>query len=205
MMQSMGTKQNTSDSRQHILEVGQQLIAHKGFTAVGLAEILAAAEVPKGSFYHYFASKEAFGVAMLEEYFAEYDHAMLTILSRPRSPQVDNLLAYFEAWVSTQAGDAESRRKCLAVKLGSEVSDLSESMRDVLDRGTRRIMERLARALETAVANGEIGVQGQGTAALAETLYLLWLGAALMAKIRRGSEPLQNALVATRGLLGIEG
>jgi len=65
-------------------------------------------------------------------------------------------------------------------------------------------MERLARALETAVANGEIGVPGQGTAALAETLYLLWLGAALMAKIRRGSEPLQNALVATRGLLGIE-
>lgn len=200
----MGTKQHTSDNRQHILEAGQQLFAHKGFTAVGLAEILAAAEVPKGSFYHYFASKEAFGVAMLEEYFAEYDHNMLTILAKPRSRHVDNLLAYFEAWVSTQAGDVENRRKCLAVKLGSEVSDLSEAMRDVLDRGTRRIIERLARGLDAAVAGGEIPAAAQGSEALAETLYSLWLGAALMAKIRRGSDPLQKALAASRSLLGLE-
>lgn len=202
-MQSMGTKQHTSDSRQHILEVGQQLFAHKGFTAVGLAEILAAADVPKGSFYHYFASKEAFGVAMLEEYFAEYDHSMLAILSKPRSRHVENLLAYFEVWVSTQAGDVESRRKCLAVKLGSEVSDLSEAMRDVLERGTRRIIERLARTLEAASSAGEIAAPVQGSEALAETLYSLWLGAALMAKIRRGSEPLQKALAASHNLLGL--
>lgn len=202
MIQSMGTKQHTSDSRQHILEVGQQLIAHKGFTAVGLTEILAAAEVPKGSFYHYFASKEAFGVAMLEEYFSEYDQSMLVILSRPRSRHVDNLMAYFEAWVDTQGGDADGRRKCLAVKLGSEVSDLSEAMRDVLDRGTRRIIERLSRAVEAAVTAAEIDAPAQGSEAFAETLYALWLGAALMAKIRRGSEPLQKALVATRSLLG---
>jgi len=44
----------------------------KGYTAVGLSELLATAGVPKGSFYHYFRSKEEFGQALLEEYFSEY-------------------------------------------------------------------------------------------------------------------------------------
>ena len=60
------------DTRQHILDCGHQLVASKGFVGVGLAEILATAGVPKGSFYQYFASKEAFGCALLEQYMADY-------------------------------------------------------------------------------------------------------------------------------------
>ena len=47
------------NTRQHILETGQRIIAGKGFASVGLNEILTTAGVPKGSFYHYFDSKEA--------------------------------------------------------------------------------------------------------------------------------------------------
>jgi TetR/AcrR family transcriptional repressor of nem operon len=39
------------DQRKHILAVGQSLMAKKGFSAVGLNEILTTASVPKGSFY----------------------------------------------------------------------------------------------------------------------------------------------------------
>src|SRR5450830_1077036 len=56
----------TSDVRQGILDVGQRIMAAKGYTAVGLNEILATAGVPKGSFYHYFGSKDAFGEALLK-------------------------------------------------------------------------------------------------------------------------------------------
>ena len=52
-----------TDVRQHILDVAHPLLLRKGFTGVGLAEVLAAAKVPKGSFYHYFGSKEVFGEA----------------------------------------------------------------------------------------------------------------------------------------------
>ncbi|MDW1502064.1 TetR/AcrR family transcriptional regulator, partial [Vibrio sp. YT-19(2023)] len=51
----------TNDTRQHILDVGYELIVTRGFTSVGLSELLKTAEVPKGSFYHYFKSKEQFG------------------------------------------------------------------------------------------------------------------------------------------------
>ena len=60
------------DVRQHILDIAYPLMLRKGFTAVGLAELLSAAQVPKGSFYHYFGSKEAFGEAVLEAYFSGY-------------------------------------------------------------------------------------------------------------------------------------
>lgn len=62
------TSHPATDVRRSILDVGQRIMAGKGFSAVGLNEVLAAAGVPKGSFYHYFASKEAFGQALLEKY-----------------------------------------------------------------------------------------------------------------------------------------
>ena len=50
-----------ADAKNHILDCGERLIANKGFVGVGLVEILTAAGIPKGSFYHYFGSKERFG------------------------------------------------------------------------------------------------------------------------------------------------
>ncbi|MFQ5727810.1 MAG: TetR/AcrR family transcriptional regulator, partial [Salmonella enterica] len=57
-------KQTEHDTREHLLATGEQLCMQRGFTGMGLSELLKTAQVPKGSFYHYFRSKEAFGVAM---------------------------------------------------------------------------------------------------------------------------------------------
>ena len=54
----------STDIRQHILDTAKPIILGKGFSAVGLSELLAVAGVPKGSFYHYFKSKELFGEAL---------------------------------------------------------------------------------------------------------------------------------------------
>jgi len=62
----------SGDTRQQILDTAKGIILGKGFAAVGLNEILSTAGVPKGSFYHYFKSKEQFGDALLEDYFDGY-------------------------------------------------------------------------------------------------------------------------------------
>jgi len=62
----------SSDVRDNIIAVGQRIMSGKGFSAVGLNEILSEAKVPKGSFYHYFDSKDAFGEALLSSYFEDY-------------------------------------------------------------------------------------------------------------------------------------
>lgn len=191
--------QDTSDARQSILENGQRIMAGKGFSAVGLNEVLAAAQVPKGSFYHYFSSKEAFGEAMLERYFEGYLAELDTMLCSPGSTMAKRLMAYWQHWQETQSF-SDCQGKCLAVKLGAEVADLSEAMRLALKRGTTRITTRLRAAIEAGVAEGSLSVDGD-PGSVAQSLYQLWLGASVLAKIARNTHPFEAATMATRHIL----
>lgn len=196
---SISTPIETNDVRESILANGQRIMAGKGFSAVGLNEILTAAGVPKGSFYHYFGSKDAFGEAMLTRYFEGYLAELDATLSAPGLTMAQRLMNYWQAWQSTQSF-SECQGKCLAVKLGAEVADLSDAMRQALKRGTAGITDRLAGAIETGAAEGSLAVDARPHA-VAESLYQLWLGASVMAKIVRTTEPFDTALVTTRQLL----
>ncbi|WP_437570406.1 TetR/AcrR family transcriptional regulator [Sorangium sp. So ce542] len=189
-----------TDVRRHILDVAQPLLLRKGFTAVGLAEVLTAAQVPKGSFYHYFGSKEAFGEAVLEAYFAGYLARMDALLAQPGTA-AQRLVAYFHDWLDSQTGE-EAQSRCLVVKLGAEVSDLSQSMRAALERGTCGIIQRLARCIEAGRADGSLAAAPDAHA-VAVALYQSWLGASLLAKIARDRAPLDTAMAGTRQLLGL--
>jgi TetR/AcrR family transcriptional repressor of nem operon len=189
----------SSDVRTQILAVGQRIMAGKGFSAVGLNEILLEASVPKGSFYHYFGSKDAFGVALLESYFTTYLAEMDDLLGQPGVPVTDCLMAYFASWQENQSF-SDCQGKCLAVKLAAEVADLSEAMRLALKAGTAGIVERLAAAIERGVAEGTLHVDGSPVW-LADVLYQQWLGASVMVKIGRSTAPFDAAMALTRRTL----
>jgi TetR/AcrR family transcriptional repressor of nem operon len=187
------------NTRQLILETGHRIIAGKGFSGVGLAEILSGASVPKGSFYHYFESKEQYGQALLESYFDDYIAGMDALLDDASVPARQRLLRYWQRWLSVQQEEGEER-KCLVVKLSAEVADLSDAMRVTLRDGTERVIARIARCIEAGRADGSLaGLDPQATA---RTLYPLWLGASLLAKLHRNSQALQEAMVATLRILG---
>lgn len=188
------------DVRQHILDVAQPLLLRKGFTAVGLSELLAAAGVPKGSFYHYFGSKEAFGEAVLEDYFSDYLAQVDALLAGPGSA-AERVMRYFGHCLDTQVGDRMQSR-CLAVKLGAEVCDLSEPMRAALDRGIDGVISRLTRCVADGARDGSLPAVAD-PAAVASTLYQSWFGASLLAKISRDRAPLDAAMAGTRQLLGL--
>ncbi|WP_434701495.1 TetR/AcrR family transcriptional regulator [Pseudomonas sp. D1-36] len=191
----------TSDVRQGILDVGQRIMAAKGYTAVGLNEILATAGVPKGSFYHYFGSKDAFGEALLENYFETYLDDIDRTLAQPGLTMAQRLLDYFRIWQDTQSFH-DCQGKCLAVKLGVEVADLSEAMRAVLNRGTSGIIDRLASGIESGLAEGSLTISGTPHE-VAQSLYQLWVGASVMVKITKSAQPFETAMSTTRQLLNL--
>lgn len=191
-------KKPAQDMRQHIIDVARSLMTNKGYTAVGLAEVLSVAGVPKGSFYYYFKSKEEFGQALLEEYFAEYLGRVDALMARPGSG-AERLLAYFDYWIETQGTDVPEG-KCLVVKLGPEVCDLSEDMRHVLKTGTAQIIQRITTCVEMGTADGSIDAQGDSVA-FAESLYQLWLGASLLVKVNKSTEPFDRAMIMSKRLL----
>lgn len=188
-----------TDVKQHILDTGRGIILGKGFSAVGLNEILSTAQVPKGSFYHYFKSKEAFGEALVDGYVADYLAQVDRLLQDDGAPAAERLMRYWRSWM-TPADSLSAECNCLVVKLSGEVSDMSEAMRAALLRGTDLIIERLGNCIAQGLADGSL------TATLdarhtALTLYELWLGAALLTKVRRERSALDAAMAATRSLL----
>lgn len=190
-----------TDVKQHILDTGRTIILGKGFSAVGLNEILVTAQVPKGSFYHYFKSKEAFGEALVESYVADYLTHIDALLQPDGTPAAQRLIRYWRSWIST--GTSQSAEcNCLVVKLSGEVSDMSEAMRVALLRGTDRIIERLANCLVEGLADGSLSGSFDAHAT-ALTLYELWLGAALLTKLRRDASALDAAMSATLSLLNL--
>lgn len=186
-------------TRQVILDTAQVIVGRKGFSAVGLNEILQAAEVPKGSFYHYFNSKDAFGVVLLDSYFDHYVNGMQRLFNQPGLSGFAKLMRYWHSWVDNQTSCTDTG-KCLAVKLGAEVSDLSEPMRLALQRGTARTIALLAEALQYGVEDGSLPAQSHPES-LARRLYALWLGTSVMSKITRTSAPFDEALLLTQHLL----
>jgi TetR/AcrR family transcriptional repressor of nem operon len=200
-MIAMSSAHEATDVRQSILDAAQGLMAARGFSAVGLNEILASARVPKGSFYHYFGSKDAFGDALLKAYFTDYLAEIDAVFADPSLPKAGRLMNYFERWRDTQGG-FECKGKCLAVKLAAEVSDLSEAMRLTLKEGTADIIRRLAGAIQAGVADGSLTIQ-RSPQATAETLYHTWLGASLMVKIVRTPAPFETAMATTRLTLNL--
>ncbi|KTC58321.1 TetR/AcrR family transcriptional regulator [Pseudomonas savastanoi] len=191
-------KKPAQDMRQHIINVARSLMTNKGYTAVGLAEVLSTAGVPKGSFYYYFKSKEEFGQALLEEYFSEYLGRIDALMARPGSG-AERLLAYFNYWAETQ-GTELPEGKCLVVKLGAEVCDLSEDMRGVLEVGTARIIKRITACVDMGAADGSIHPEGDHEG-FAQSLYQLWLGASLLVKVNKSTESFDKALTMTKRLL----
>ena len=186
-----GMKTPRVDTREHILLTGEELCIQRGFNGMGLIELLKAAEVPKGSFYHYFPSKEAFGVAMLERYFAVYHHRFSQWLGDDRGNQRQRILDYYQQSLNTFCQES-SFAGCLSVKLSAEVCDLSEPMRIALDAGSKALVATLTSALERAVQQGSLNLENTPQAC-AQNLYMLWLGASLQSKISRDSTPLVNA------------
>jgi TetR/AcrR family transcriptional repressor of nem operon len=155
--------------------------------------------VPKGSFYHYFDSKDAFGEALLSSYFEDYLADLDSVMAQPGLTMAQRLLNYFDMWRANQSF-LDCQGKCLAVKLAAEVADLSEAMRAVLNQGTSGIIARMADAIERGVAEGSLAID-DSPQQIAESLYQLWLGASVMVKIVRGTQPFDSAMAVTRQML----
>lgn len=190
------TSTNYADVRQGIIDAAMPLFMHKGFNGVGLTELLGAAKVPKGSFYHYFGSKEVFGAAVIDSYF-ERTLARIDDLLAQGATGREGLLNYFEDWRECQLGEAS---QCLAVKLGAEVSDLSDVLRAALHQGVSGITSRLGQCIERGMADGSL-LQGLDPKVLAVALYQSWVGASLLAKINHDRAPLDTAMAGTQQVL----
>ncbi|OBT03956.1 TetR family transcriptional regulator [Shewanella sp. UCD-FRSSP16_17] len=182
------------DLKQKLLNVGFDLISEQGFAGLGLMKIINTAEATKGSFYHYFKSKEDFGTTLLTNYFEEHLETLDQYLMDTSLSYQDRVNAYFEHWCSEKL-TANFQIKCLVVKLSGEVSGTSNQMQQVLNEGAETVIARMGHFFNEGVENKSFHMQDGYEAA--RTLYSLWLGSTLLAAIQKDRTLLDNAMKET--------
>jgi TetR/AcrR family transcriptional repressor of nem operon len=182
-----------------LINAGCEVLARRGFNHAGLDLIVQMAEVPKGSFYYYFGSKEEFGLAVLDRFAARAAEQFEAHLGdRARGP-LERLRGLGLAWLACLES-RECRQGCLVGNLCQEMADQSEAFRARLDAIFCDWADRVAACLREAQAAGEIGA-GLDPGALAEFWLAGWQGAVLRAKASRSSAPLRTFLDVMFGLV----
>jgi len=178
-----------SETREALIRAGVALLTEKSFSATGLDEILRSVDVPKGSFYHYFASKSAFGEELIDTYntyfIAKLDLFLLNDKRRPLD-RLHDFVADAEAGMKRYGFS----RGCLVGNLGQEMGALPTSYRKKLITVFSEWQKRTTKCLEAAQLAGEIS-DDMDCARLAEFFWIGWEGAVLRAKLEQSAKPLR--------------
>ena len=176
-------------TREALIRAGVIAFAEKGYSSIGLEELLGSAGVPKGSFYYYFASKEAFGLEIIEAYTAYFTRKLDHWFGDESIPPLERIRNFA---ADAQAGMAryDYHRGCVIGNLAQEMGALPDSFRERLTEVFADWERRLARVLSAALACGDI-TPDSDCGELAAFFWVGWEGAVLRAKLERSGRPLE--------------
>src|ERR1700760_2171395 len=180
----------TRDTRFKLLEKGGDLLSRIGFNATGVQKITAAAGVPKGSFYNYFESKEAFAVEVLGEYWGSVAELYGPLLRDKAAPPLQRIANHFR-------GLAEFHKRhryasgCLIGNMALEVTPSSADVRAKLVAVYREWAEQIAACLREAQASKEL-TSTKDTKQLAVALIDTFEGTVMRAKVERSGKPFDS-------------
>ncbi len=180
----------SNHTRDDIVQHGTALIGRNGFHNTGLDAVLKASGVPKGSFYHYFGSKEEFGLAVIDEFAKSYEAKLDHFLNDQPGSALTRLKRLFTHTADNYCSEA-CARGCLIGTLGQEMAAQHERFREHIDAIFKRWEARFAGALETAKQEGELAKESDA-AMLAKVLLAGYEGASLRAKVTHSVQPLKD-------------
>jgi len=165
-------------------------MGEKSYNGAGLSEILKMAAVPKGSFYHYFKSKEDFAVAVVERSSEQHMENMRKVLSDRSLEPLERIYGFFDM-MRDDYRENGAKRNCLVAKLALEVCQLSPPLRAAVKSTYDQWAVLLAQTVREAQATGEI-CELQNPDSLASVLINSWEGATIRMQIDGDIKPLDE-------------
>ncbi|HSN22123.1 MAG TPA: TetR family transcriptional regulator C-terminal domain-containing protein [Usitatibacter sp.] len=180
-----------SDVRERLLRQGMAMLLRHGYHDLGVNALLEATSTPKGSFYHYFKSKEQFGLEAIDLYMAEAHAGLDMCLNDRKRKPLARVRRFFE--LTEEKYRTEGYLGCLLGGLGQELSGVSDAFRRKVEECFTSIGARIAACLQLAVDSGELP-KGTDTQRMATLLINCWEGAALRCRLLRDPAPLRQML-----------
>ncbi len=174
--------------KEKILATGADIVLKKGYHHTGIQELLKAAGIPKGSFYFYFGSKEAFGIELIDYYSKLISDSMVGYVNEKGvSSSLERLRLMFD-WSFKVLEMNDFKGGCPIGNLSLEMADINESFRVKLDETITGIKRQITALLESARAEKELDASAN-VDALSEFLFSSWEGTLLLMKVTKTTSP----------------
>ncbi|MBI4004114.1 MAG: TetR/AcrR family transcriptional regulator [Candidatus Omnitrophica bacterium] len=146
----MRTALADSPTRKRLLDAAEKLMLSQGFAATSVEEICDAAKLTKGSFFHYFESKDELGKAVLERYCADRRKGQETLLGTNPDP-LSRIYTYLDT-MAKSATDPSMSKGCLLGMFSQELCELNPEIQACCEQGFAGWTKRFAQELAAAKA-----------------------------------------------------
>ena len=178
-----------TETKDKLLQIGAKYVHLKGFNNTGLQEVLKEANVPKGSFYFYFKSKEEFGLAIIDVFISFFEKSIGYSLSDKSLSGLQRIKAFL---ITTSGILSENNFSggCPIGNLSLEMGDLNENFRLKLSAAFSKMEEKIFECLKDAQSAKEINktIDIKTSAAF---IINSWEGAIVRAKSEKSNKPLE--------------
>lgn len=178
------------EARARLIEAARGLVRHRGFAATSVDDLCAAAGVTKGAFFHHFASKEALGVALIDDWtemtgvmFASHPYNFLP-------DPLDRVFAYLDLRRSI-LDQPLPEFSCVAGTTVQEAYETSPPMRAAAERSIRSGFNHVLPHLREALAAHP--VPGVTAESLAQQFQVATQGGIILAKALNEAAPARAA------------
>jgi TetR/AcrR family transcriptional regulator, transcriptional repressor for nem operon len=176
----------TSDARERLIEEASRLFHARSYESVGVQELCDAAEVNKGSFYHFFPSKEELAGAVIDALWAATIAEVFEPAFREDVPPLRRIERLFKAMARAQRGAKQANGRtpgCPLANLSGELGSHEPKLRKKLARVYVEMQALFARQVRAAMAARELP-PGTDVDAKAEALVALAEGAMLISCVK---------------------
>jgi len=195
----MGRRATDLATKDKLLAAACRLMQTKGFVATGVEDVCAAAGVTKGAFFHYFPSKEALGLAVVEARVKEYAGAFEAAPFMKEADPLKRLHGYLDAVIAFNRNSAQPVG-CLVGILAQELAETHPEVRSFCVESfeaLRRFLEGLIEAARVAYApRAAIDTRG-----LADHFIAVLQGALILARVRRDRRVIETQVEHFRAYL----
>lgn len=190
------------DTKLILIEAGTQAMLERGYSNTGIQEVLTRVGVPKGSFYHYFESKEDFALSIIQHFDQCYSAQLEAILADDSVSPLQRMRNYCEG-KKQMIAEWKCCKGCLIGNLSQEMSDQSEVLRLELSRVMAKWRSAFAICIAEGQRIGEIKSDPVDPSPdkLAELFLDGWEGAVLRAKTTKSLEPLDTFMTLMFGFV----
>lgn len=177
---------NYADTKAILIRRGIEVLTERGVHAMSLDDLMKSVQIPKGSFYHYFSSKDAFVLEVLNAYDHYFTKRLNIFLNQADIPPLERL----QNFVNNAAEKMQSydfKRGCILGNLGQEVCYLGA---EILIR-----MESIFKGWEKQLSNCFYEDSDRKYALFdcqnaAYQFWIGWEGAVLRARLVKSQDPL---------------